>query len=86
MSRFTHTLEEDLRALPMLLPSEKTVEKFGDCLRAIQAASSAQALANEYFWTLGYVQALKDLEFLSAVQAPDLRELVFRAKRRCAIK
>ena len=86
MRRFTYSLEEDLITLSTLLPSAMIADKLGSCLRAIEAATTTRALEHEFSWTLGYVQAIKDMECLSAAQVPELRDLVFRAKQRSAIK
>lgn len=86
MNRSAFTLEEDLNTLPTLLSTARLVETLDGCLREIEAATTAQTLENAFSWALGYMQALKDMKCLSDRHAPDLRDLVFRAKQRCAIK
>ena len=85
MSRSPFTQEEDLRTLSELLPEATAAEQLGRSLKAIQAATTPLALERESEFARGYVQALKDMKHLSDRHAPDLRELVTRARLRCAI-
>ena len=86
MNRSAFTLEEDMNTLAALLSTARLVETLERYLREIQAATTARALENAFYLALGYVQALKDMKYLSDTQAPEVRDLMFRAKQRCVIK
>lgn len=80
------TLEEDVNALPALLPTPETVARFAGDLKAIQASTTHFDLQRCVGCAFGYVQALSDMGRFSDAHKPRLLDKVWRAEQRCAIK
>lgn len=80
-----YTFDEDLYALPVLLPTLNAQKQLARYLQLIQRSASHAELAQWLEQVNGYMQALNDLELLNNEQATLLCELVMRAHFRCVL-
>ncbi|HEX8542682.1 MAG TPA: hypothetical protein VF671_13355 [Pseudomonas sp.] len=76
------SFEDDLSALSALSPTSVVKQRIASYLQSIQASSTLAQRDKLMGLITGYMQALEDLELLTAEQQKLLRELVTRANMR----